>query len=141
MHTLVFCIIVVTTMNFSAFLSIVSVPPRLENHQIWHLPRLYSTYFIQYVLYPSPWLKFRIFLPSPRLLPHHDYTENQSRYSKNITFISNWEVFFGANYSLSYQNPWTAVDRAWQNTAKELGTWNLSNNFQKELSKYFFRSK
>ena len=43
---LVFCIIVVTTIIFYNLFSIVSVPPRLENHHIWHSPRLYSTYFI-----------------------------------------------------------------------------------------------
>ena len=45
--TLVFCIIVVTTINFYDLFSIANVPPRLENRHIWHSPRLYSTYFIK----------------------------------------------------------------------------------------------
>ena len=39
-NTLVFCIIVVTTINFSTFFTIASVPPRLANAHNWDSPRL-----------------------------------------------------------------------------------------------------
>ena len=118
-----------TTINFYDLFSIANVPPRLENHHIWHSPRLYSTYFIKKMshhlcksarnyelktMYPSREIIFQSCL-MPLIIRYvqaktwKSFFVNEKE-KEGIVIVMNYGYFLSSSYLcyLNWYTMWTA---------------------------------